>query len=176
MTVWRSGLRTLRISVGISSIRGMLNRLIFFFLVCPLCAAPVSCTTARSTAPLPQRTGPLSGDEILLQGSWIVLRNEIAHVQTPDLRGRLHIYSGRSFRLDTDPETDGEIFRIDEASTPKRIDFDDGRNPLIQGIYVLHGDRLTLCTGAPGAPRPVTFRTSFFDRSILTVLVRKTAR
>jgi hypothetical protein len=36
----------------------------------------------------------------------------------------------------------------------------------------LEGDRLTVCTGAPGAPRPSAFATSYYNKSILTVLVR----
>jgi hypothetical protein len=92
------------------------------------------------------------------------------HTDTPWLLGRVHIYFGRRFRLDTD--TGSEEFRIDEQFDPKRIDFDDGRRPLIQGIYKLEGDRLTVCTAAPGDPRPSTFGTSYLNKSILTILVR----
>jgi uncharacterized protein (TIGR03067 family) len=128
-----------------------------------------ACANVR-IAPVAARTGPLVGDEQRLQGSWIVTHNELMHTDTPWLLGRVHIYFGRRFRLDTD--TGSEEFRIDEQRDPKRIDFDDGRRPLIQGIYKLEGDRLTVCTGAPGTPRPSAFTTSYWNKSILTILVR----
>lgn len=146
----------------------MINRL---FLLLPLAALLTACAT---TPTVPARMGPLSGDEKLLQGSWVVTHNEMMRVPTPELVGRLHIYEGRRFRLDAD--SGSEEFRVDEQSNPKRIDFDDGRLPVIQGIYTLDGNRLTLCTGAPGRPRPTAFSTSFRSKSVLTVLVRQHSR
>jgi uncharacterized protein (TIGR03067 family) len=138
-------------------------------LYLPLCILLSACTTVR-TPPVAVRAGPLVGDEDRLQGSWKVVHNELMRIQTPEMLGRIHIYFGRRFRLDTDKGS--EEFRIDEQSVPKRIDFDDGHNSLIQGIYKLEGDRLTICTGALGDPRPTTFATSPWNKSILTVLVR----
>jgi len=142
----------------------------FLLLWClPICALLSACATVR-TPPVAATTGPLVGDEQRLQGSWRVIHNELMRTQTPQMLGRVHIYFGRCFRLDTD--NGSEEFRIDEQSQPKRIDFDDSHNPLIQGIYQLEGDRLTICTGAPGDPRPTSFATSPWNKSILTVLVR----
>lgn len=138
------------------------------FLLLSLAALLTACAT---TPTVPTRRGPLSGDEKLLQGAWVVTHNEIMRVPTPELVGRVHTYEGRRFRLDTD--SGSEEFRVDEQSNPKRIDFDDGRLSVIQGIYALAGDRLTICTGAPGRPRPTAFATSFGSKSILTVLVRQ---
>jgi uncharacterized protein (TIGR03067 family) len=134
-----------------------------------ICGLLCGCATIR-TPPIIARTGSLTRDELRLQGSWKCIHNELMHVQTPQMLGRVHIYFGRRFRIDTDKGS--EEFRIDENSEPKRIDFDDGRSPLIQGIYKLDGDRLTICTGAPGHPRPTTFSTSLRNKSILTVVVR----
>jgi uncharacterized protein (TIGR03067 family) len=139
-------------------------------LFCCLALWLVTACASVRTAPVVARTGPLVGDEQMLQGSWKVTHNELMHIDTPWLLGRVHIYFGRRFRLDTD--TGSEEFRIDEQSEPKRIDFDDGRRPLIKGIYKLEGDRLTVCTGAPGDPRPSNFATSYLNKSILTILVR----
>ena len=133
------------------------------FLCLSICALLSACATVR-TPPVVATTGPLVGDEQRLQGSWKVIHNELMRAQTPQLLGRVHIYFGRRFRLDTDKGS--EEFRIDAQSEPKRIDFDDGHNALIQGIYKLEGDQLTICTGAPGAPRPTSFTTSPWNKSI----------
>ena len=134
-------------------------------------ALGVLLTGCATTPRVPNRTGPLTCDEKRLQGSWVVVHNELMRIPTPELHGRVHIYEGRRFHLDTDRGS--EEFRIDEQSSPKRIDFDDSRLPLIQGIYKLVGDRLAVCTGAPGQPRPTDFATSFGSRTILTLLVRQ---
>jgi uncharacterized protein (TIGR03067 family) len=139
------------------------------FLCLPICILLSACATVH-TPPVAATTGPFVGDEQRLQGSWKVIHNELMRTQTPQMLGRVHIYFGRRFRLDTDKGS--EEFRIDEKSEPKRIDFDDGHNSLIQGIYKLEGDQLTICTGAPGDPRPTSFATSLWNKSILTILVR----
>ena len=143
----------------------MINRL-FLFL-----ALSLLFTGCATTPRVPTRAGPLVGDEKRIQGSWVVVHNELMRVPTPELHGRVHIYEGRRFHLDTD--SGSEEFRIDEQSAPKRIDFDDGRLPLIQGIYKLDGNRLAVCTGAPGSRRPTDFATSFGSGTILTFLVRQ---
>ena len=82
-----------------------------------LAASLVACAT---TPGVPPATGPLSDGEQLLQGSWVVTHNEMMGVPIPEMVGRVHIYEGRRFHLDTD--SGSEEFRVDEHSNPMRID------------------------------------------------------
>jgi len=112
----------------------------------------------------------ISGDYLLFQGRWTVLRNEIRKQTTPGMHGRLFIFEAKTFRIDTDKGSEG--FSIDETTKPKSIDFDDGRSPVIKGIYQIDGDALIICTGAPGAKRPKEFKTSIWSGTVLTSLER----
>ena len=135
----------------------------------------VSCSAGRGTVDyLPKpTTQALGGDYQRLQGTWIVNYNELKGVTTPQLYGAQHIFQGDRFRLGDDPPGQPEHFIIDETSRPKRIDFDDEHSPRVLGIYELDGERLTICTGAPGEARPKEFRTSIFSGAILTRLKRQ---
>ena len=113
----------------------------------------------------------LVGDYSQLQGRWLVLRNEIKKQATPGMHGRLFIFQERTFRIDTDKGSEG--YSVDEKTNPKSIDFDDGRSPIIRGIYKIDGDSLVICTGAPGAKRPKEFKTSIWSGTILTELTRE---
>ena len=112
-----------------------------------------------------------SGDYFRLQGSWVVVHNELRTMAFPQMNGRLFIFEGDRFRLDTD--TGSERYAIDESTVPKRIDFYDGRRPLIRGIYTVDAEDLVICAGAPGKPRPTEFRTGVFSGNILTKLKRR---
>jgi uncharacterized protein (TIGR03067 family) len=113
----------------------------------------------------------LSGDYRALQGRWVVMRNEIKKQTTPGMHGRLFIFEGRTFRIDTDQGSEG--YSVDESTDPKSIDFDDGRSPVIRGIYKLEKDKLVICTAAPGEKRPTEFKTSVDTGTVLTELKRK---
>jgi uncharacterized protein (TIGR03067 family) len=113
----------------------------------------------------------LTGDYAQLQGRWIVLRNEIKKQTTPPMHGRRFIFEGRTFRIDTDQGSEG--YSVNETTQPRSIDFDDGRSPVIRGIYRIEGESLVICTGAPGAKRPKDFKTSVWTGTILTELKRE---
>lgn len=113
----------------------------------------------------------LAGDYSQLQGRWLVLRNEIKKQATPGMHGRFFIFQENTFRIDTDKGSEG--YSVDEKANPKSIDFDDGRSPVIRGIYKIEGDSLVICTGAPGAKRPKVFKTSIWSGTVLTELKRE---
>ena len=113
----------------------------------------------------------LAGDYSQLQGRWLVLRNEIKKQATPDMHGRVFVFHEKTFRIDTDKGSEG--FSLDEKTNPKSIDFDDGRSPVIRGIYKIEGDSLVICTGAAGAKRPKEFKTSLWSGTVLTELKRE---
>jgi uncharacterized protein (TIGR03067 family) len=55
---------------------------------------------------------------------------------------------------------------------PPRIDIGDGE-VLMRGIYQLDGNRLKLCLGKPGQPRPKDFREHRGDKKTIVVLWRE---
>lgn len=113
----------------------------------------------------------LTGDYLFLQGRWLVLRNEIKKQTTLGMHGRVFIFQEKTFRVDTDKGSEG--YSLDEKANPKCIDFDDGRSPVVRGIYKLDVDTLIICTGAPGAKRPKEFATSIWSGTVLTELKRQ---
>ena len=112
----------------------------------------------------------LTGDYQKLQGRWVVLRNEIKKQTTPELHGRVWIFEGKKFRLDTDKGS--EAFVLEETTQPKSIDFKDGRTADILGIYKFEGEKLVVCTAAAGKKRPKAFKTSMWTGTVLTELKR----
>jgi len=64
-------------------------------------------------------------------------------------------------------------FKIDATQKPKTIDLipaaAKGKPATIQGIYEFDGEKLKLCYGAPGQPRPKEFKAP--QGSMLTVFV-----
>jgi serine/threonine-protein kinase len=102
-----------------------------------------------------------------LQGRWIVVAKETNGVQLP-----AEVWSGSRIEFAADQmrqvsptgEVAEGIFQI-KLRDPKGIDFlDQSGQPLLQGIYRLEGDRLTVCLGpmtfgGAALPRPNEFRT-----------------
>jgi uncharacterized protein (TIGR03067 family) len=120
----------------------------------------------NSSTELPPFTGKLAGDYKRIQGSWIVTSNEIRKQSLPQMTGAVFYFSGNQHWITGDKGR--EWFALDETHSPKSIDFYDKIAPSIRGIYKIEGDRLTLCTAAPGYPRPTEFSTSLFRGTILT--------
>ncbi|MGV3660100.1 MAG: TIGR03067 domain-containing protein [Prosthecobacter sp.] len=125
----------------------------------------------NAASELPPFSGILEGDYQQLQGSWVVTANEIKKRNMPQMAGAVFNFSKNEHWISGDKGHD--YFALDEKTSPKSIDFYDKTNPVIKGIYKIEGSKLTLCTAAPGQPRPVDFKTSIFTGTILTTAERQ---
>lgn len=132
------------------------------------CVAPDSSLQDSELPPFP---GKVSGDYKQIQGSWVVTSNEIRKKSLPQMSGVVFHFSGNQHWIGGDKGR--EWFALNGSSLPKAIDFYDKKSPTIRGIYKIEGDRLTLCTAAPGQPRPTEFSTSPFTGTILTTTRRQ---
>jgi uncharacterized protein (TIGR03067 family) len=138
-----------------------------------LCLVLPSCQSAgtRLDAPIAPAPAQLTGDYARLQGTWVTTYNEAKGIPLREMAGNLFIFERDRFRLGTDRGS--ERFAVDETTSPKRIDFDDGHSPMIRGIYQLDGDRMIICGNGPGNSRPAEFKTSMFSTAVLTKLQRR---
>lgn len=127
--------------------------------------------SANSDTELGAYPGKVSGDYKRIQGRWIVTSNEIRKQSLPQMAGAVFYFSGNQHWISGDKGR--EWFALRESGSPRAIDFYDKKTPTIRGIYKFEGDRLTLCTAAPGQPRPTEFSTSPFTGTILTTTQRQ---
>jgi uncharacterized protein (TIGR03067 family) len=74
------------------------------------------------------------------------------------------------------PATTTGTFTLDPTKVPGVITLigEEGENVLVQGIYRLDGERLTLCLGRPGHDRPRDFKAPAGGENTLLVLRRGT--
>ena len=135
-----------------------------------LLASCASHFSGNSDTELDAYSGKVSGDYKRIQGRWIVTSNEIRKQSLPQMAGAVFYFSGNQHWISGDKGR--EWFALSESASPRAIDFYDKKTPTIRGIYKIEGDRLTLCTAAPGQPRPINFRTSPFTGTILTTTQR----
>ncbi len=64
-------------------------------------------------------------------------------------------------------------FTIDSAASPKHIDLTlKEQDQKAVGLYVLDGDKLTICYGEPGATRPKKLESKSGEKAFLLVLER----
>jgi uncharacterized protein (TIGR03067 family) len=110
----------------------------------------------------PQAGGP--SDRERLQGAWVAVSGEFQGrpLTVDQLQRMTLVFTGGSARITMPDGSGGEgTFKLDPTQTPKEIDVirsDDHLGML--GIYSLDGDRLRLCMGDPGEPRPKGFEST----------------
>ena len=101
-----------------------------------------------------------------LEGEWHFKSLEIDGAAVPGnmMAASRLLIDGDRFRTES-PEANYEgVFTIDVEAAPPQIDIEFVEGPeagnWCYGLYELDGDRLTLCLGLAGAPRPKAFATA----------------
>jgi uncharacterized protein (TIGR03067 family) len=118
----------LRKEIGVQSLIGM--------------ALLASVLTAVGFPPLPW------SDRGRLQGQWVVVACENQGRPTDQLNGAIYIFDADKLAIRSPYfDLDGKPFQLTTGREPPHIDIVVGPSRVIRGIYKLHGDELTLCTG-----------------------------
>lgn len=119
-------------------------------------------------------------DEEKIQGVWVFASGERDGKQElSDLKDRLEMeFAADAFRFHLPAGARHlQPFKLDSGPSPKTIDWLPGeKNVLlkpVQGIYKLAGDKLKICWGEQGAPRPKEFTAKAGTKQWLWVLNRK---
>jgi uncharacterized protein (TIGR03067 family) len=119
-------------------------------------------TVCAVTRDVPERD-PVT-DRERLQGAWVAVSGEFqGRPLTADQFQRMSlVFTGGSARITMPNGSEGEgTFKLDPTQTPKEIDVIRGDDHLgMLGIYALDGDRLRVCMGDPGEPRPKGFEST----------------
>jgi erythromycin esterase len=133
----------------------------------------------------PSRLAPSRTDDPIVkkdlerfQGNWVMIANESSGAKLP--AERLRDYR-RSIAQDkytitiqnpTGVATIRGRFAINPNTKPAEIDAEPENGEILQGIYKIDGDQITLCLAFPGAPRPTEFAADEGARATLTVWKR----
>jgi uncharacterized protein (TIGR03067 family) len=116
-----------------------------------------------------------------LEGEWQFERLQVDGNAMPAaaLSASRLLIDGDRFRTESPEATYDGVFTIDVEASPSRIDIEFVEGPEAgnwsYGIYQLDGDRLTMCLGLTGAPRPEAFKTSAGSGHALEQLRRSSA-
>jgi uncharacterized protein (TIGR03067 family) len=123
-------------------------------------------------------TAEPASDKERIQGTWVAESGESQGQPLPadQLKEMSAVFTGGSARVTAPGIENGEsTFKLDPTVDPKEIDvIRAGDNAGMLGIYRFDGERLTICMGDPGEPRPKRFETKPDPKSkrILVVLRR----
>jgi uncharacterized protein (TIGR03067 family) len=112
-----------------------------------------------------------------LMGPWMVVSGASVGQAAPVdalIQARMVFKGDRLTASSENGKTDVLRFKIDPSAKTKTIDITNlEKKQTILGIYVLDGDRLKLCLGAPGSARTRDFATKKGSGMLLLVLERE---
>jgi erythromycin esterase len=113
-----------------------------------------------------------------LQGDWVMAANESSGVKlAPERLKTFHrsvVGDAYTIRIsgETGTTTIRGRFALKPQANPAEIDAEPEGGEILEGIYKIEGDQLTLCMAFPGAPRPTKFDAGEGTRSTITVWKR----
>ena len=130
-----------------------------------------SASTPAIWGPLAQAQKPPT-----IEGRWLVVSHAVDG-DGQDTKGAKVQFAKGNFTLE---EQNGEVqkcsYKVDTSKMPNQIDFTatEGaqKDQVFQGIFMLKGDRLTLCMARPGSDRPTEAASTEGSGHILIVLER----
>jgi uncharacterized protein (TIGR03067 family) len=146
----------------------------------PKAIIAVTVFAAASVGADPPKVDDAKADAAKLQGTWqvIALTDEMGPAPTKELKEWTFQFNGDKVTNSQSKDLKGRPvdYTLDPAKSPKAIDMNDG-GLVIEGIYKVDGDALTLClvTGSRNgktAPRPPEFKADKEKKYSLFVLKR----
>jgi uncharacterized protein (TIGR03067 family) len=118
-------------------------------------------------------------DASAIQGTWLIVTAELGGVrQPPEIVTNivLKIADGK-YDVTVNGHPDKGTCKIDPSTKPRTMDLTGTEGPNaghdIPAIYELNRDKLTICYGLRGSPRPKEFKSNPGTREYLVVYRRK---
>jgi uncharacterized protein (TIGR03067 family) len=109
-----------------------------------------------------------------LEGRWIVV-SQTVDGDEQDMKGdKVHIAKGKFTLEEHNGEVQKATYKEDTSKTPSHIDFTatEGiqKDEVFKGIFILKGNRLTICLARPGSDRPMEAASKEGSGHILIIL------
>jgi len=122
----------------------------------------------------PQAKDPPKNDPPALVGEWVVEGLVVAGQPKPLPAGAAWVFTAdgkAEFWVGRGKPADRFTYTTDPRKDPAEVDI-TGPGPTGRAIYRVEGDKLTLCTGQPGADRPKGFDAPAESTAVLWTLKR----
>jgi uncharacterized protein (TIGR03067 family) len=135
-------------------------------------ARPPADEDARRSSPTADDQA--GSDREKMQGKWKIVRCEFSGRDDPQPVGVEDTITGEKW-LRPGRRTGEYRLKLDPSKDPKQVELSADRlgDETLKGIYLLEGDKLTICYAYdPSSPRPTGFKTDDDSRVYLYVLER----